>query len=297
MTNGDSNHDHATGGDSTYENATGSDSAPRDSTHAGSTHAGLTYEQQELLTEAVMPDDPTDTLWEFVNSGTAQGVVPELPALHLEQDPVHRHKDVLSHTIAVTAKTSPDLTLRLGALFHDIGKPATRTYSAKGVSFHNHEAVGAKMTRRRLRTLGYPPQVVKDVSELVRLSGRFKGYAKGWGDSAVRRYVRDAGHLFGLLNELIRCDCTTQNPRTHARLQQLVSELENRVQELARVDSLAAERPLLDGQDVMELLELKPGPQVGAALQFLLDLKRSEPDLNEQETESRLQAWWQQQQG
>ena len=165
-------------------------------------------EQRETLSSVLMDDDVAGALWSFVDSGLADKIVPELPALRLEQDPIHRHKEVLSHTIAVTAKTTPDLVLRLAALFHDIGKPATRRIDDGGVTFRHHEAVGAKITKKRLRQLEYPEEVIGDVSELVRLSGRFKGYAQGWGDSAVRRYARDAGHLLGKLNDLVRSDCT-----------------------------------------------------------------------------------------
>ena len=190
-------------------------------------------ELRDKLNAVILADDPTAPLYSFVDSGWAGRIVPELPALRLEQDPVHRHKDVLAHTIAVTAKTRVDLTLRLAALFHDIGKPATRSYEHGKVTFHRHEAVGAKMTRRRLRALGYAPDVVADVSEFVRLSGRFKGFANGWSDAAVRRYARDAGHLLGRLNELVRCDCTTRNRAFVSALQRLVDELEARIAALA----------------------------------------------------------------
>ncbi len=251
-----------------------------------------TAQMREQLDSALLAEDPTQPLWDLVNSGLADEIVPELPKLHLEQDPVHRHKDVLAHTIAVVAKTRPQLTLRMGALFHDIGKPATRSYATGTVTFYHHEAVGAKITKQRLRALEYPKDLVRDVSQLVRLSGRFKGYAGGWTDSAVRRYVRDAGHLFGLLNELVRSDCTTQNPRTFAHLQTLVDDLELRVAELAKADRAAAERPLLDGNAVMNRLGLEPGPEVGEAMRFLLELKRAEPDLTAEQTAQRLDEWW-----
>lgn len=251
-----------------------------------------TAQMREQLDSALLSEDPTQPLWDLVNSGLADQIVPELPKLHLEQDPVHRHKDVLAHTIAVVAKTRPQLTLRMGALFHDIGKPATRSYAKGTVTFYHHEAVGAKITKQRLRELEYPKEIVRDVSQLVRLSGRFKGYADGWTDSAVRRYVRDAGHLFGLLNELVRSDCTTQNPRTFTHLQALVDDLELRVAELAKADRAAAERPLLDGNTVMERLGLSPGPEVGEAMRFLLELKRAEPDLTAEQTAERLDEWW-----
>ena len=189
-------------------------------------------DRRSQLDAVLLAPDPTDGLWALCDSGDSAEIVPELPALRLEQDPIHRHKDVLAHTIAVTAKTSPDLTLRLAALFHDIGKPATRSFEHGGVTFRHHEAVGAKITRARLRELDYDKTTVKDVTELVRLSGRFKGYADGWSDSAVRRYARDAGHLLGLLNELVRCDCTTRNRAKADRLQRQIDELETDRQEI-----------------------------------------------------------------
>ena len=247
---------------------------------------------RERLTAALLTDDPVGPLVQMLVDGSAERIVPELPALRLEQDPVHRHKDVLEHTVAVTAKTSPDLRLRLAALFHDIGKPATRSYVHGKVTFHQHEAVGAKITRRRLRALGYPDDVVADVTELVRLSGRVKGFARGWSDSAVRRYVRDAGHLLERLNELVRCDCTTRNAARAAELQRIVNRLEARIGEVGEADRRAAERPLLDGHAVMERLGLGPGPEIGQALRFLLAQRREHPDLTVAETERRLDEWW-----
>ena len=249
-------------------------------------------ERRTMLSDVLTAPDPTDGLWSICDAGVADELVPELPALRLEQDPIHRHKDVLAHTIAVTAKTSPDLTLRLAALFHDIGKPATRSFEHGGVTFRHHEAVGAKITRARLRELGYEQPLVKDVTELVRLSGRFKGYADGWSDSAVRRYARDAGHLLGYLNELVRCDCTTRNKAKADRLQRQIDEMEERIFDLARQDREAAERPQMDGQAVMEHLGLEPGPDIGVALKFLLDLKRTEGVLPEDELIAKLDAWW-----
>ena len=236
--------------------------------------------------------DPTRGLWDLVDSGRAQELVPELPALRLEQDPIHRHKDVLTHTIAVVAKTRPDLRVRLGALFHDIGKPLTRAYVDGQVTFHHHEAVGAKMTRKRLRALGYDEDLVRDVTELVRLSGRFKGYADGWTDSAVRRYARDAGHLLGTLNELVRCDCTTRNRAKADRLQEQVDDLEARIADLAAEDRRKAERPAIDGSRVMELLGIGPGPVVGEAVRHLLALKRAGEATDEEAAEAALRQWW-----
>lgn len=249
-------------------------------------------EGRERLCSILLEDDPTDGLWELCDSGDATLVVPELPALELEQDPIHRHKDVLAHTIAVTSKTRPDLTVRLAALFHDIGKPATRSFEHGGVTFRHHEAVGAKMTKRRLRELEFEKPLVKDVAELVRLSGRFKGYGDGWSDAAVRRYAREAGHLLGDLNELVRSDCTTRNRAKEQRLHRLIDELEERIIELARADAEAAERPQIDGKAVMDRFGVDGGPLIGRALAHLLQVKRSEGELPEAELYDRLDQWW-----
>ncbi len=249
-------------------------------------------EQRQALLDALLPADCTDSLWEFCDSGLADVIVPELPALRLEQDPIHKHKDVLAHTIAVTSKTEPDPIVRMAALFHDIGKPATRSFEHGGVTFRHHEAVGAKITKKRLRALEFEQPVIKDVAELVRLSGRFKGYADGWSDSAVRRYARDAGHLLGHLNQLVRSDCTTRNRAKEARLMAHIDDLEARIVDLARADAIAKERPQMDGNAVMQYLGLPGGPVVGEALRFLLELKRTEGDLSQSELEHRLDAWW-----
>lgn len=249
-------------------------------------------EARDQLSHVLLAEDPTDGLWNLVDTGRAEEIIPELPALELEQDPIHKHKDVLAHTIAVTSQTRADLRLRMAALFHDIGKPRTRRIDDEGVTFRHHEAVGAKMTRKRLAALEFEDWIVDDVTELVRLSGRFKGYADGWSDSAVRRYARDAGHLLGLLNELVRSDCTTRNERKRQNLHRHIDELEQRIADLAEEDRRKAERPLIDGQAVMERFDVPPGPRVGKALKFLLELKRSEPDLDRAATEARLDDWW-----
>lgn len=247
--------------------------------------------QLELSSVLLMPD-PSVGLWRLVDAAVADQIVPELPALRLEQDPIHRHKDVLTHTIAVTAKTEPALRLRLAALFHDIGKPATRAYEDGNVTFRNHEAVGAKMTRKRLRALGYEEGMVRDVTELVRLSGRFKGYADGWSDSAVRRYARDAGHLLGDLNKLVRSDCTTRNQAKAERLQEQVDDLERRIADLAQEDRRRAERPAIDGNRVMELLGLPAGPLVGEAVRWLLAERRAGRANDSDAAELALKDWW-----
>lgn len=246
----------------------------------------------DQLSEILLADDVSAALWAAVDRGLMDELVPELAALRMEQDPIHRHKDVLTHTIAVVAKTGPVLEVRLAALFHDIGKPRTRSFEHGGVTFRHHEAVGAKMTRKRLRALGYPESLVADVTELVRLSGRFKGYADGWSDSAVRRYARDAGHLLGHLNHLVRSDCTTRNRAKAEHLQEHVDDLEVRIAQLAEEDRVAAERPDMDGQAVMAYLDVPPGPVIGRALAFLLALKRAEGTLPQDELERRLDAWW-----
>ena len=231
-------------------------------------------------------------LWFLVRTGLAEEFLPELPALELEQDPIHRHKDVLAHTIAVVEKTSRDKILRLAALLHDIGKPKTRAIGPKGVSFHHHEVVGARMARDRLRALKYPTEEVEAVTELVNLHLRFHTYKLGWTDSAVRRYVRDAGPHLQRLNELTRCDCTTRNARRAAQLAKRMDDLEARIADLEAQEQVKALRPDLDGVAVMRILGLKPGPVVGEALRYLLELRLEEGPLGEDEATKRLQQWW-----
>ena len=245
------------------------------------------------LSAILLDDDVSESLWNAVDTGRMAELVPELLLLQMEQDPIHKHKDVLAHTIAVVAKTPPDLIVRLGTLFHDIGKPRTRRIDKhEGVTFRHHEVVGARITEARLSELGYDDQTVHDVTELVRLSGRFKGFASGWSDSAVRRYARDAGPLLGRLNTLVRCDTTTRNKRKRLELQEHVDQLELRIAELAEADRRAAERPDMDGDVVMAYLGLEPGRDVGAALKYLLEIKRTEGDLAGDELERRLDQWW-----
>ena len=244
------------------------------------------------LSTILLEPDCAPGLWASVDSGEMDHLIPELLLLRMEQDPIHRHKDVLAHTIAVVSKTEPEITVRLGALFHDIGKPRTRSFEHGEVTFRHHEAVGARMARKRLATLGYEEQLVEEVVEMVRLSGRFKGYSDGWSDSAVRRYARDAGPLLGRLNHMIRCDCTTRNREKAAGLQAAMDDLEARIQSLAEEERRAAERPGLDGQAVMERLGLEPGREVGEALAVLRAIKRSEGDRETEELLRRLDAWW-----
>ena len=244
------------------------------------------------LCDLVRGDDPAPQLWSAVDCGRMAEIVPELPDLRMEQDPIHRHKDVLAHTVAVVSKTPDDLVVRLAALFHDIGKPRTRSYEHGEVTFRHHEAVGARMTRKRLAALAFDERTVEDVSELVRLSGRFKGYASGWSDTAVRRYARDAGPLLGRLNQLVRSDCTTRNLQKEADLHRQIDDLEGRIAELAEAERKAAERPQIGGEAVMAHLGLDPGPSVGRALAWLLELKRSQGELPIEELLARLDGWW-----
>jgi poly(A) polymerase len=231
-------------------------------------------------------------LWFLIRTGLAVGFLPELPALEVEQDPIHRHKDVLAHTIAVVEKTSPDRTLRLAALLHDIGKPKTRSIGPAGVSFHHHEVVGARMARDRMRALHYSNDDIDAVSRLVELHLRFHTYKMGWTDSAVRRYVRDAGPLLGQLNELTRCDCTTRNKSRADQLARRMDDLEGRITDLHQREELEAIRPDLDGRQVMDRLGVRPGPVIGEALAHLLELRLDEGPLGEDEAFRRLDQWW-----
>jgi poly(A) polymerase len=256
-------------------------------------------ELDKLLTVAW----PGAGLWFCVDTGLAEEFLPELPALRLEQDPIHRHKDVLAHTIAVVENVRPDARpgfdatqfrrTRLAALFHDVGKPKTRSFRAgKGVAFHHHEVVGARMTRERMQALRYSNEDVETVSTLVELHLRFHTYAMGWTDAAVRRFARDAGDLLDELIVLTRCDCTTRNERRAVQLARRMDELEERIAALAEQEELRAIRPDLDGNQVMAHLGIGPGPAIGQALAFLLEARLDEGPLGEAEARRRLDTWW-----
>lgn len=247
--------------------------------------------RDELDKLLVLPK-PSTGLWFVVDTGLAAQFLPELPALALEQDPIQRHKDVLAHTLAVVDKTRPDRLLRLSALLHDVGKPRTRAFGPEGVTFHHHEVVGARMARERMNALRYPNDDVATVVRLVELHLRFHTYRLGWTDKAVRRYVRDAGPLLERLNELTRCDCTTRNPAKARALARRMDELERRIEELRAQEEIDAIRPELDGTEVMAHLGIPPGPLVGEALAFLLELRLEEGPLGEDEARRRLDAWW-----
>lgn len=236
-------------------------------------------------------DHVEEALMGLVTSGLAEEFLPEIPALAVEQDPVHRHKDVLAHTIAVVGKTSPDLRLRLAALFHDIGKPATREFTSGGVTFHHHEVVGARMTRRRMRELRYPKDVADDVSELVFLHMRPHTYKMGWTDSAVRRYVRDAGPLLDDLNELVRCDVTTRNRRRAKAISNRIDELEERIATLREQEELDRLRPPIDGNDVMRHLDLEPSRTVGEIMDMLLERRIEDGPYTADEAYAMLDEW------
>lgn len=225
-----------------------------------------------------------------VATGLAEAFVPELPALVLEQDPVHRHKDVFRHTLAVIERCEPDLVLRLAAMLHDVGKPRTREITPEGVQFHHHEVVGARMARERLVALRYPSAIVDAAVDLVEMHLRFHGYSE-WSDSAVRRYVRDAGPLLDRLNQLTRADCTTQNPFKAKQLAALQDDLEERIARLAEEENLDAMRPPLDGQQVMEHLGVGPGPVVGRALEHLMQLRLDRGPIEPDEAYALLDAW------
>lgn len=241
----------------------------------------------------------------LVESGLASFVLPEIPALKLEVDEHHRHKDVYQHSLTVMEQAAaletgadgavpgPDFILRFAALMHDIGKPATRKFESNGaVSFLHHDVVGAKLTKKRMRELRFDNDTIKAVARLVELHMRFYGYGDaGWSDSAVRRYVRDAGDLLERLHRLTRADVTTRNKRKANRIASAYDDLERRIAELAEQEELDAIRPDLDGEEIMAILGIKPGPQVGQAYKFLLNLRLDEGALGKEEATAHLLEW------
>jgi poly(A) polymerase len=255
---------------------------------------------QDEFDKLMTLEHPPAGLWFCVDTGLADEFMPELPAMRLEQDPIHRHKDVLAHTIAVVDNVRRDAKpefdfrrTRLAALFHDVGKPKTRAYAkGKGVTFHHHDVVGARMTRERLTVLRYSHDDIEQISRLVELHLRFHTYRMGWTDSAVRRYVRDAGDLLDELNVLTRCDCTTRNEKKAVALSKRMDDLEARIVELNAAEELKSIRPELDGHAVMQRLGVPPGPLVGEAMAFLLELRLEEGLLGEEEVGRRLDDWW-----
>lgn len=253
------------------------------------------------LDKLLLGDDPVGGIDLLVQTGMGDVVLPEVGGMRMAIDEHHQHKDVYQHSLTVLRQAvelegagGPDLVLRWAALLHDIGKPATRKHEPDGgVSFHHHEVVGAKMARKRLRALKYSKQMVDDISQLVYLHLRFHGYGDGkWTDSAVRRYVTDAGPLLGKLHKLVRADCTTRNKRRAARLQANYDNLEARIAELAAAEDLQRVRPDLDGNEIMKLLDIPPGPQVGEAWRYLKELRLDRGPLSHEEATAELLAWW-----
>ncbi|MEX3505300.1 CCA tRNA nucleotidyltransferase [Corynebacterium sp. LK2510] len=255
---------------------------------------------QAELDKLMLGARPWEGMAVLVNTGLAAVVLPEVPALQLETDEHMQHKDVYRHSLTVLRQATeleddgPDLKLRWAALMHDIGKPDTRAVKdGGGVSFHHHEVVGAKLTRKRLRKLKYPKHVIEDVGQLVYLHMRFHGFGEGqWTDSAVRRYVNDAGELLPRLNKLVRADCTTRNPKKARRLQRTYDHLEERIAELAAKEDLARVRPDLDGNEIMQILGLSPGPEVGKAWSYMKELRLERGELDREEAISELKKWW-----
>lgn len=263
------------------------------------------------LDKLLLGADPVAGVDLMVQTGLGDVVLPEVGEMRMAIDEHHQHKDVYWHSLTVLRQamdledpeSGPDLVLRWAALLHDIGKPATRRHESDGgVSFHHHEVVGAKMARKRMRALKYSKQMVDDVSQLVYLHLRFHGYADSagtgrWTDSAVRRYVTDAGPLLTRLNKLVRADCTTRNKRRAARLQANYDDLEDRIAELAANEDLQRVRPDLDGNEIMKILGIPAGPQVGQAWRYLKELRLDRGPLDHDEAIDELRKWWNAQHG
>jgi poly(A) polymerase len=251
------------------------------------------------LDKLLLGTDPVAGIDLMVQTGLGDVVLPEVGAMRMAIDEHHQHKDVYWHSLtvlkqAIELEEAPDLVLRWAALLHDIGKPATRKHERDGgVSFHHHEVVGAKMVRKRMRALRYSKQMIDDVSQLVYLHLRFHGYGDGrWTDSAVRRYVTDAGPLLPRLHKLVRADCTTRNKRRAARLQANYDDLEHRIEELAAKEDLARVRPDLDGNEIMKILDIPAGPEVGEAWRHLKELRLDRGPLSHEEAVEELTKWW-----
>ena len=254
------------------------------------------------LTKLMLTPDPALGVDVLVQTGVADGVLPEVSRLRMEADEHHRHKDVYQHSLTVLRQAialepryglEDDLTVRLAALLHDIGKPKTRSLLPDGrVAFHHHEVIGAKMAKRRLTALRFPNDIVRDVSRLVELHLRFHGYGEGeWTDAAVRRYVRDACPLLPRLHVLTRADCTTRNRAKAARLARAYDGLEQRIDELSEQEELARIRPELNGNDIMRILGLAPGPLVGKAYDFLLELRIARGPIGQEQVTQELLRW------
>jgi poly(A) polymerase len=257
---------------------------------------------RDELVKLVLAPYPRLGLTLLVDSGLAAIALPELPALALERDEHHRHKDVYEHTLIVLEQSidledrlgGPDFVSRFAALMHDVGKPRTRRFLPDGtVTFHHHDMVGAKLTRKRMQALRFSGDDTGAVAKLVELHLRFHGYGSGqWTDSAVRRYVRDAGDQLARLHVLTRADCTTRNARKAERLRRSYDDLEQRIDRLSEEEELASIRPDLDGRQIMEILGISPGRDVGAAYQFLLERRLDHGPASYDEAKAALLEWW-----
>lgn len=250
---------------------------------------------REELSKLLVTSEVAQGLRWLVDSGLTAYFLPELDMLREQRDPLHRHKDVWEHTLAVVDKTSPRLRLRLAALLHDVGKPSTRHFGKGGVSFHHHEVVGARMARERLTALRYPKDLVEEVAKLVFLHLRPHTFKMGWTDSAVRRYARDAGPLLNDLNELVRCDVTTGNAKRAEAIQRRIDELEERIAVLSEQEELDKLRPPINGNDVMGFLGIGPGPMVGAAMRMLLEHRIDAGPYSADEAYDLVQRWYEEQ--
>lgn len=252
---------------------------------------------RDELSKLLLGTYPSIGLELATETGISALILPELPALKLEQDPIHRHKDVYAHSLAVLEKIcaydqgAPDLVLRIAGLLHDIGKPATRAFGSDGVSFHYHDVVGARMAIGRLRALTYPTDVIEPVATLIELHLRFHTFRMGWTDAAVRRYARDAGELLDRLNVLVRCDCTTRNRKKAREVEEAMDGYEVRLAEVRAQEDLDAIRPPIDGHQVMAFLGVPPGPIIGRALDHLLEIRLEDGEYSPERAFDELSAW------
>lgn len=260
----------------------------------------ITVERVQVeLDKLICGTAPWDGIDLLVSTGIADYIFPEIPALRMTADEHAQHKDVYAHSLKVLSQAmdqeedGPDLVLRWAALLHDIGKPDTFDNTDGKVSFHHHEVVGAKLARKRLRKLKYPKATTEAIGQLVYLHMRFHGFGENqWTDSAVRRYVTDAGDLLPRLHKLVRADCTTRNAKKARRLQRTCDQLEERIEEIGRKEDLARVRPDLDGNEIMEILGLQPGPEVGQAWSYLKELRLEHGPLEREEAIAKLREWW-----
>ena len=260
----------------------------------------ITVERVQVeLDKLICGTAPWDGIDLLVSTGIANYIFPEIPALRMTADEHAQHKDVYAHSLKVLSQAmdqeedGPDLVLRWAALLHDIGKPDTFDNTDGKVSFHHHEVVGAKLARKRLRKLKYPKATTEAIGQLVYLHMRFHGFGENqWTDSAVRRYVTDAGDLLPRLHKLVRADCTTRNAKKARRLQRTYDQLEERIEEIGRKEDLARVRPDLDGNEIMDILGLQPGPEVGQAWSYLKELRLEHGPLEREEAIAKLREWW-----